>query len=352
MKTSVGFNKLKILLVLALMFSSYGCSSSNDYITEYDSIKTTQFNALSGKSGIYWSSNNSLVFSGVRPDGSEFGDYGVFELDLDTGENKKIIGYKEGRLRTYYCLSGRELYLEVVRGEAFVENPSANFNVVIYKRTKSEGRSHYSVPQCKKVFYPPNAKKGAYWPLLAGDGFIYRNIPNSRNEILEMPAELVDKKGVLLKELDIANRHAVSPSYSAFNDAYYARSRSKTINKENKTCFLFWVLERKNWDVLSKELCFGDWYTGSSIKLFPTKAGHFVEYHGSTEYTGFLKTDKTLYEIGRGQIRASAVSPDGCRVAYATGALKGSKNLLHRSSQIINVFDLCGFVKDKEGESF
>ena len=267
-------------------------------------------------------------------------------------KTKKLLGIKRGGSALIIVCLVVSCIWRWCGARRLLKNPSANFNVVIYKRTKSEGQSRYSVPQCKKVFYPPNAKKGVHWPLLAGDGFIYRNIPDSKNEILEMPAELVDKKGVLLKELGIANRHVASPSYSTFNDAYYARSLSKTINKENKTCFLFWVLERKNWDVLSNELCFGDWYKGSSIKLFPTKAGHFVEYHGSTEYTGFLKTDKTLYEIGRGQIRASAVSPDGCRVAYATGALKGSKNLLHRSSQIINVFDLCGFVKDKEGESF
>jgi hypothetical protein len=111
----------------------------------------------------------------------------------------------------------------------------------------------------------------------------------------------------------------------------------------NDMCGSIWWLYRDTWKVKNKDQCFGAWAQFTSKLLHPTRVGLFVEHHTSKEYKTYLVVDNKEYKLDKVSVRGASVNPDGCRVVYGSGELKGKGG----RRQILKLFNACKFMEEK-----
>lgn len=337
LKTTRDKPRLKTSIYTMLMFlllSLGGCSSSTDenYYQVFDKIKTDQFIRSYGFGGIYWVSNDAVILDGVVDNASGEPEHGVYLVTMD-GVYTRLVEVLDYPGWTY-CYS---------EGVVYLKNDTASFNVLVEPagieikkkiRMFKPKNSSYSPIRCQFAKIPGNT--GGYIALSNQDGFI-RNTYWSEGEKLQN-AYIVDENDNIVAAVDVkAGSFFGSPRYLEDRDAYFGY-------RKRQNCVSLWWLYRDSWNTTTEKRCFGGWASAGSISLLSTKVGLFISDHSMKGYKTYLFAGDKEFKLERVSARREALSPDGCRVAYASGEIGYGKN---RFSQILKIFDACKFIEDQ-----
>jgi hypothetical protein len=317
-----------------------GCSDGDEadekYFATFEHIKTDQFSTLYGQSGIYWISDEKLILNAEIEDAQGSMKRGIYEVNMD-GTYKLLIDTESvGRHR--YCFNGGVFYIRNKDGNIKISNNYDGYKIAISKLGIKQRNNFYSPVRCGFAAYPLGA--GGYVALKKKDGFVkYIRDSESPNGFYSY---IENDNGLNTSSVEVGKKPMISnPRYLQVTDEYFFQNFSLI----NRGCATFRWLNRQDWSIKEKNLCFDQWIESTSKIANSTKVGLFVEQHTRRYPSAYLITEASRYPIESTAVIRAAVSPNGCKVAYGFGDYT-SKSY----TQELKVFDACQFMKDKQIE--
>jgi len=316
-----------------------GCSSSEmaPYSKTFDHILTDQYIWSYGSGGIYWVSNEKIVLEAQIKNDLGVLNHGLFEVDVRGGSYIKLVDVpKSGPYPYKYCFDGKTLHVMTAGGAFKKVNSPKEYQVKISELAKKNKRNRYSSLRCGFVD-TLKEEKARYIPLRFEDGFIRNQAGESKTDSVRV--FLSDGLGNNLKELDeprLDSRGVIGVRRFVPHMNAYSGNTSF-----NRNCTYLTWLYREDWRLEQKELCIHDWSSGSKL-IQNLKGALYVEHHTDLKKqpkTYVISQEKEL-PIEMEQVRGSAVSPDGCKVAYGVGAYKSGKSGVR---QKLKVFNYCEY---------
>jgi hypothetical protein len=331
-----------------------GASSGFVYLDSGAVVPPTGYLGLAG-----WLDNRRLLFVGTKPGESDAGELGSLFRRLmlwDTDTNTlEIIVYEKDGIRNL-CVDGeRVVYLTHPGPSASGKPTFASGQFPHFGKRPfgaNELRMLFRQADCEP---PPAPPPGVYignmtW-LRKGDGYIVHHtvsMGKGSSNILHLPDGST-------KPLDVGDRNGGSVlTYALFRNAYLLRGGPRDhqsalfqfsrIRRPGDTAVLFWL--HTNGDTEAVEIPYGVWDSGNppSTLYRATRLGLVLSGGHSEEETAPGYAGLYLFEhsgptrrLASGPSFISAVSPDGCRIAYANA----TDDLAARKAMILKMVDVC-----------
>jgi hypothetical protein len=322
------------LFILTWLMFMQGCSSPEEpephYFKSFPHIKTNQYQWDYGQGGIYWVSDTAVVLDAVVENKKGEPERGLYQVNTVDGSYELLVTVDINEQYSY-CFSEKTLYVRASRSIPISSQPDGYEIQVQTDFEENRENAVYSPIRCKSVVVPSD---GAYLVLREGDGAlkIDRLTGGTEKRIAH-----VDHNWHELKRLDVDVSQIAIPIFIYHLDAYV----SYRVFPLRQDCFFLSILFRNTWSIKIKNVCLGEWYNKGSNILLMTKAGVFVENHGLKSAASFLITNKQELKIDAA-IRGSAISPEGCELAYGAGLPAYGKS---RFSQSLQVLDVCKLIQ-------
>ncbi|OMH37543.1 hypothetical protein [Motiliproteus sp. MSK22-1] len=329
-------NSILFIMICFLFLILSGCfegsSTDSRFYQVFDKIKTDQFTRSYGRGGIYWVSDNRLILDGIVKNKQGVSEHGVYQVTLD-GTYTRLVEILDFPV-WYYCFSDNILYVRNLSKKFNIVTEPKDFEIRKEVRLDKPDDSEYSPLRCSYAKRPGST--GGYISLLKKDGYIRNTYVTPEGEITN--TIIVNDTDETLVELNIKAGELIGrPSFLQDRNAYFGY-----IQQDN--CALLWWLYRDDWSSKTEKRCFGGWASSGSIKVLSTRVGLFVVDYSRKGYKTYLFSKDQEFKLERVSARAATVSPDGCKVAYASGKIGYGKT---RFSQVLKIFNVCQFIKEQ-----
>lgn len=164
-------------------------------------------------------------------------------------------------------------------------------------------------------------KNRAINPLLDRHGYLDLGLMRAKEIPMDAPVLFYQVNEANPITLPLRRKDAAGLHYYAFKDAYYISFLGAYARIGKKPATTWWLYPDGR--VEEVQIPIGPWATGISTQAFPTRVGMFMVSHAykSTKDPGpaggyFVQGDKWL-KVLDGSIHGTAVSKDGCKVAFS-----------------------------------
>lgn len=152
--------------------------------------------------------------------------------------------------------------------------------------------------------------------------------------------------------LPIRRKSAEIVRYYSFKDAYFIHRivGGAWADKAEAT----WWLSPKG-EVTEVDIPHGPWIHGGHVGFYPTRKGIFIVYHGGNKSNkdpgfsgGYLIQDSAAPKLIDGHIQDPAVSPNGCKIAFAHYPYLDASRIDDPGRITLKMIDLCMEEKNHE----
>jgi hypothetical protein len=346
-------HKFGLLLLLWFLFVTPQLASSGETTPPHPILDSGVWATNSYPGNMYWLDNERVLFLGSETS-TPIGQDDQWLLIWDTKTNG-ITKYKHHVMNFCYR-NGIIQYRTVTR------QPDTGKRIWTFYRGKLNEESIDTTPDrkedklnCRYISVWPRFKKGkTHAILLEGHGYLLldETAPNVKFENYPLLHHKEENQEPI--PLPFRRYQADRVEFYSFKEAYFLAPSSYFIEETsthliswppNVPLFTWWLFPDGKSDKV--EIPLGPWTRGG-LKFYPTREGVFlVNRHSRSDRDpgnagGYLVQGTTVKKLATGVLTdVSAVSPDGCRVAFSHTPTPENDRFDRKNKRTLKMIDVC-----------
>jgi hypothetical protein len=301
---------------------------------------------------LYWMDNERVLFLGSGT-ATPIGQDDAWLLIWDT-RKKTIAKYKQHVLDFCFhdgVIQYRTVAREPVTGKRIWTFYRGKFSEELIDQTPDRKEDKLN---CRYISVWPSFTQGKAFRILHEfDGYLVLNQAATDVKFENYPLLYLKAKDKGAIALPFNRYEADQVAYVPFARAYfiyplsYFKDGTHIISWPPNIPLVTWWLSPQEGNVKKAEIPIGPWTKGG-LRLYPTKEGVFlVNRHSRSERDpgdagGYLVQGTTVKKLISGVLTdISAVSPDGCRIAFSHAPSQNSDRFDAKNQRRLKMIDVC-----------